>query len=188
MKKIIISAIVLATTVFANAQVIIGDATGTAADKTSVLLEFAKTGTGDRGIVLPYVTILPASPVGGTIILDATTATAAKVKYYDGTDWVDLSGESGDVTAVLGIQNSATESTTAKAIIGEASSSADGVLVLESNTPIIGPDVRKAMVLPQVNDVQDILKPAPGMMVYVNKTGFKRLAVFNGTKWSYWKP
>ena len=116
--------------------------------------------------------------------MDATTATAATVKYYNGTAWIPLGGTAvgqvGNVSSALGIQTSATESTTAKAIIGAQTSAADGVLVLESTT--------KAMVLPQVADVQDILKPAPGMMVYVNKTGAKRLAVFNGSRWSYWKP
>lgn len=56
----------------------------------------------------------------------------------------------------------------------------DGVLVLESKT--------KAMVLPTVDDVNSIPSPSPGMMVFVNKTGAKRLAVFNGTVWSFWKP
>jgi hypothetical protein len=46
----------------------------------------------------------------------------------------------------------------------------------------------KAMVLPMVLDTNNIPDPAPGMMVYVNKTGAKRLAVFNGNKWTYWKP
>ena len=186
MKKLL-SPILLGSMALFNAQVIIGDAVGTVplANKASVLLEFAKgSGTGNRGIVLPYVTTLPVSPEGGTIILDATTATAATVKYYNGTAWIPLGGTAvgqvGNVSSALGIQTSATESTTAKAIIGAQTSAADGVLVLESTT--------KAMVLPQVADVQDILKPAPGMMVYVNKTGAKRLAVFNGSRWSYWKP
>ena len=52
--------------------------------------------------------------------------------------------------------------------------------VLASNT--------KAMVLPTVADVQNIPSPSPGMMVYINKAGAKRLAVYNGSKWSFWKP
>jgi hypothetical protein len=44
------------------------------------------------------------------------------------------------------------------------------------------------MVLPTVQDVQNIPSPSAGMMVYINKEGAKRLAVFNGSKWSYWKP
>ena len=121
--------------------------------------------------------------VGGAIILDATTPTAARMKYYNGTAWVDLSGQDADITSALANQPTilqAPENPTSKAIIGARTSSADGVLVLESNS--------KAMVLPTVADVQNIPSPSPGMMVYVNKVGAKRLAVFNGSKWSYWKP
>ena len=46
----------------------------------------------------------------------------------------------------------------------------------------------KAMVLPQVNKVSDIPGHSAGRMTYVNKSGAKRLAVFNGSKCSYWKP
>ncbi|MGS0749093.1 hypothetical protein [Halpernia sp. GG3] len=44
-----------------------------------------------------------------------------------------------------------------------------------------------AMVLPTVSDVANIPSPSPGMMVYVNKSGSKRLAVYNGKKWSFWQ-
>lgn len=178
--------ILLAMMSGAQAQVIIGDATGTAADKTSVLLEFAAG--QNKGIIVPYVRSLPTSNalVGGAIILDATTATNARMKFYNGTTWVDLSGQNGNLTSpvnYLTVQPDATvalETAASKTIIGAVSSTADGVLVLESNT--------KAMVLPTVLDVQNIPSPSPGMMVYVNKTGAKRLAVFNGSKWSFWKP
>ncbi|KIA88170.1 hypothetical protein [Kaistella jeonii] len=178
MKKLI-SAILLTGFTLGNAQVIIGDAIGTASVKTSVLLEFA---LGNKGLILPYVRTLPApAPITqGTILLDASTATAARVKFSNGTSWVDLSGQDANVTAALTIQPTSVVETTSKSIIGARSSSADGVLVLESST--------KAMVLPQVNKVSDIPSPSPGMMVYVNKTGAKRLAVYNGSKWSYWKP
>lgn len=161
-------------------QVIIGDEVGTATDKTSVLLEFAND--GNKGIVLPYVTTVPSNPVEGTIILDASTATEARVKYYNGigadSGWVDLSGVDADVSAELADQPATAESAGAKVIIGAAASNADGVLVLESSA--------KAMVLPIVEDVADIPTPSPGMMVYINKTGSKRLAVYNGSKWSFW--
>ncbi|MFC6268934.1 hypothetical protein [Frigoriflavimonas asaccharolytica] len=166
-----------------NAQVILGDATGTAAVKTSVLLEFAAG--QNKGIIVPYVRTLPtgAALVPGSIILDATTAATARMKYYNGTTWVDLSGQDAVLTTILTSQPTAAiapETANSKAIIGATSSSADGVLVLESTT--------KAMILPIVADVQNILSPSPGMMVYVNKAGAKRLAVYNGSKWSFWKP
>lgn len=175
MKKLILS-IFLATVSFANAQIIIGDAVGTALVKTSVLLEFAAG--QNKGIIVPYVRTMPATPAEGTILLDANSSTTARMKYYNGT-WQDLSGQDGNVTAALANQpTSITE--TGKSIIGATSSPADGVLVLESAT--------KAMVLPIVADVQNIPSPSPGMMVYINKFGRKRLAVFNGTRWSYWAP
>ena len=179
MKKII-ATLFLGSITLVNAQVIIGDAVGTAAVKTSVLLEFAAG--QNKGFILPYVRTIPASPAEGTLILDASSPTAARVKYYNGS-WVDLSGQDGNVTTALAQQPTAIqapETTVSKAIIGAATSSADGVLVLESTT--------KAMVLPIVSDVNNIPSPSAGMMVYVNKAGAKRLAVFNGKHWVYWAP
>ena len=182
MKKVIFT-LLIASFSFANAQVILGDAVGTATNKTSVLLDFAAN--QNKGIIVPYVRTLPTGTalVGGAIILDATTATTARVKFYNETAWVDLSGQNADVTTALAKQPTGITETNAKAIIGATSSTADGVLVLESNT--------KAMVLPTVADVQNIPSPSPGMMVYVagvSPTFYKRLAVFNGSKWSFWKP
>ena len=166
-------------------QVIIGDNIGTATNKTSVLLDFAAG--QNKGIILPYVrtipttTINPQALVGGSILLDSSTPNQARVKYYNDTTWVDLSsGNNGNVSAFLTIQPNVTEISNAKAIIGATSSSADGVLVLESST--------KGMVLPMTSDVNNIPSPAPGMMVYINKTGAKRLAVYNGSVWTFWKP
>ena len=185
MKKII-TTLLLTTMFIANAQVIIGDAVGTTTVKTSVLLEFAAN--QNKGLILPYVRTIPsgAKLTEGTILLDASNPTQARVKYYNGT-WKDLSGQAADFTTPSLLPNFGTEqpttiieNTNSKAIIGASSSAADGVLVLEST--------RKAMVLPTVTDVQLIPSPSPGMMVYINKTGAKRLAVFNGSKWSFWKP
>lgn len=180
MKKIIISTLLISASFSQiHAQVIIGDATGTATDKTSVLLEFANT--NDKGIILPYVRSKSGITEEGTIILDATDATKARIKYYNGS-WVDLSGQDANISTALADQPTTTqvsEGTSSKAIIGSQTSNADGVLVLESKT--------KAMVLPIVTDVNNIPSPSPGMMVYV-KGANKRLAVFNGSKWSFWKP
>lgn len=181
--KNIVSILLLVVSGTAFSQVIIGDALGTATDKTSVLLDFA-TGQS-KGIILPYVKVKPAGAglVEGTIILDATDPTKAKVKYYNGSPtWVDLSnGNEADITSAMSIQYSTiTEDASAKTIMGSNFSAADGVLVLESAT--------KAMVLPMVASTDDVPNPAPGMLVYVNKTGAKRLAVFNGEGWTYWKP
>jgi len=169
-------------------QVIFGDAIGTASNKQSVLVDFAAG--QNKGIILPYVRTVPsgAGLVEGTIMLDASDATKAKVKYYNGVidtespdGWVDLSNRhEADITTAMTSQPQPIEDTSAKVIIGSNTTTADGVLVLESNA--------KAMILPMIQDTNDILNPAPGMIVYINKTGSKRLAVYNGGGWTYWKP
>ncbi|SFI12593.1 hypothetical protein [Halpernia frigidisoli] len=182
-----------------NAQVIIGNSTGGAeADKSAVLLEFASG--KNKGIIVPYVRILPTIAnglVGGTIVLDAslpalTPGTNSRVKFYAGADgWKDLSGQDANLVSTDPLKEnymasqpalSIIEGASTKAIIGDLPllpSNADGVLVLNST--------KKAMVLPIVADVQNITSPSPGMLVYVNKSGAKRLAVYNGSKWSFWK-
>ncbi|WP_312767769.1 hypothetical protein [Epilithonimonas sp.] len=159
-----------------SSQVIFGNSAGTASDKTSVLMEFPNT--GNRGLILPYVTDKSAITAAGSIILDASIPTDAKVKYYTGTTWVDLSVQSADVSSYLTIQPPAKENSTAKVIIGDNTSSTDGVLVLESTN--------KAMVLPIVPSYQNIINPAPGTMALVNNGGIKTLAVYNGIQWSFW--
>ena len=179
MNKFISSAIVLFCSQLFFSQVIIGGTAGSSANKTSVLLEFEGQ---NKGIILPYTRELPSSPAEGTLLLDSSSPTAARVKYYNGS-WIDLSGQDADVTSALAVQptsSQVTEDDNAKTIIGAASSQADGVLVLESQT--------KAMLLPSVESTDDIASPSPGMIVYINKAGAKRLAVFNGSKWSYWMP
>ena len=185
--KHILSILAIAASSTAFSQVIIGDDIGTATDKTSVLLEFAAN--QNRGIILPYVRTLPTGTglVEGTILTDATDQENATVKFYNGgtrnNGWYFLNAnKNGSLVSALSTQPTAaqvTEDTEAKVIIGASSSSADGVLVLES--------ADKAMVLPMVNSTDDIPRPAPGMMVYLNGTN-KRLAVYNGIYWAYWAP
>lgn len=190
--KNILSIICIVISAYSSAQIIIGDAVGTApaGQKTSVLLEFAAG--QNKGLILPYVRTIPTGTalVEGTIILDASDATRAKVKYYNGitngglSGWIDLSGgHEANISTSMTLQptsSTVTEDTGAKVIIGANTSLADGVLVLESTS--------KALILPIVNDTNNIPDPAPGMMVYINKAGAKRLAVYNGGGWTYWKP
>lgn len=146
----------------------------------SVSLDF---GTGNRGMVLPWVTSTAAvtGVVNGTMVYDLTDK-KVKVKYN--AAWKDLSvntqGTTVDpLTSVDGvlIQNSATENTLAKSAIGTLTAT-PGILVLEDTT--------KAMVLPKVASPHlNIINPAPGMIVY--DTFNKQLAVFNGFVWSFWK-
>ena len=177
MKKLLI---ILSVTGSAPAfsQVIIGNASGSATDKTSVLLEFPEG--QNKGIILPYTRSLPSSPDEGTLLLDASASTAARIKYYNGS-WIDLSGQNADLTSALSSQPSnaqVSEESNAKVIIGSGTSSANGVLVLESQT--------KALLLPAAESTDEIPDPSPGMIIFIRKNGAKRLAVFNGNKWSYW--
>lgn len=193
MKKIIIS-LLSGISFMGTAQIIIGGTNGTAPsnNKAAVLIEF-ESGQ-NKGIILPYVRTMPSSAdvTPGTILLDASinNATQSKVKYYapsnvnaDVSGWVDLSaGNEANISSLMNIQpisGAVTEDLASKAIIGANTSSANGVLVLESTT--------KVMVLPQVASTNDIKDPAPGMMVYLNGTN-KRLAIYNGSKWTYWAP
>lgn len=174
--KNILSILILMLSQILFSQMVIGNNIGTASNKSSVLLEFANE--NNKGIILPYVRTLPSLPVEGTIVLDATDVTKARVKYYKGS-WFDLSGADANITTEMSDQPSSAEDPSSSVVIGDASSE-KGVLVLESNT--------KSLLLPIVSDVNNIPSPSPGMMVFVNKTGAKRLAVYNGAYWSFWKP
>lgn len=175
MKKLLVLSVLVFTGNIIFSQVIYGNSVGTASNKTSVLMEFAKT--ENRGLILPYVTDKSGVFAPGSIILNATTANAAKAEFYDGTNWNDLSFNTANVSSFLGIQPVAKENPDAKVIIGNNTSSADGILVLESAT--------KAMVLPTVNSYKDIVNPAPGMMVLQDNGTEKVLAFYNGSKWTF---
>ena len=177
MKNIIISMFTLFTTC-AFAQVAIGKAS---VSSPSVSLEF---GTGNKGILLPWVTGVSTvtGAVNGTLVYN-TTDKKVYVKYASG--WKDLSVDATGTTIDpinnvdgLTLQNSLNDLDTAKVSIGTPTST-PGILVLE--------DTNKAMVLPKVASPHlKIVNPSPGMMVY--DTTKKQLAVFNGTVWSFWKP
>ncbi|MFA7447778.1 MAG: hypothetical protein WCY77_05030 [Weeksellaceae bacterium] len=177
MKNILITATLSLLFGFSQAQIAIGKNNVSTA---SVSLEF---GNENRGLLLPWVTAETAvvSPENGTIIYDAA-ANKVKVKYVAG--WQDLSIDAAGTTINpntgidgLLIQNGLAENTDAKVSIGEPTD-VNGILVLE--------DTDKAMVLPLVESPDlNIINPTPGLMVY-NPTS-QRLAVFNGTVWSFWK-
>lgn len=144
---------------------------------TDVILDFKAN--ENRGIILPWVTKESdvTAPVGGTLVFDSNDK---KVKYYKaGTEatWVDLSINTGNVD--LSIQQAFDENAEAKpTVIGSRTSTASGVLVLESTT--------KAMVLPKMESPHlNILSPKAGTMAF--DTESKMLCVFNGTEWSFWK-
>ncbi|WDF48177.1 hypothetical protein PQ459_06790 [Chryseobacterium sp. KACC 21268] len=187
-KTAIILTIFLSALAFS--QVRIG-ATNSAANvsSTSVLLEFGTD--GNKGIILPYVETVPTganNSKGGTIIFDVSANTEYKVKIKnENNGWKDLSGISGYSSNVetavktpqalpLADQNNA------KVIIGDANTTTDGVLVLDSTD--------KALVLPIVSSYTAIINPSPGMMAFLKglTADEHRLIIFNGQKWTFWKP
>ncbi|WP_262149495.1 hypothetical protein [Chryseobacterium foetidum] len=189
MKKILIT-ITLGASLITYSQIRIGGTnsiTGLTND-TSVLLEFGTD--NNKGIILPYVETVPTganNSKGGTMIFDVSANGQYKVKVKnENSGWTDLSGQSGYSTAVANIvktpQALLTDNPEAKAIIGNSSTTTEGVLVLDS------PD--KAMILPIVSDYTAIKDPSPGMIAFLKGTTSDkhRLIVFNGVQWSFWKP
>lgn len=192
MKKIIIPIISFASAIMYS-QVKIGEKTITAnpdLSTLSVLLEFGDT--KNKGIILPYVETVPTEgsvqAKGGTLLFDVSANTQYKVKVKnENTGWTDLSVQSGYSTSIENTVKTPQASplndkADAKVIIGSETSASDGVLVLESAT--------KAMVLPIVEDYNAILNPSPGMLAFLKgiTTDKHRLIVFNGQKWTFWKP
>ena len=197
MKRIILLlSLFLSKLVFS--QVIIGVASGSTPNdkKAAVLLEF-ENGL-NKGIILPYVRTLPSGIglEGGTMLLDSTDPTKARVKYYapgnpnaDTNGWVNLSQKSEAnlilPTDYMQIQptsigvHAVLEDLNGGVIIGSETSNAKGVLILESTT--------RSLILPKVSSTDLIKNPAPGMVVYLNGVN-KRFAVFNGAKWTFWAP
>lgn len=166
-KNIILLIIVLVLgCINTNAQTVIGKKT---ADGDAVL-DFASGTT--RGVILPAVETLPATPANGTFLLDKNDST---IKMYEDGVWVALSA-SGNTDAV--VDYSGTVDNGKQTVIGALETTVDGVLVLES------PD--KALVLPKIADPHlNVKSPYPGMICY--DTTKKAMAVFNGGVWSYWQ-
>ncbi len=151
------------------AQVAIGKQ---AVDGNSTVLDFNNGSGNTKGLILPATSGLPTgSLVNGTFVFDVSDN---KVKMYENDVWKPLS-DAGSSGAVV-VNNSAEVGK--GVVIGASSSTADGVLVLES------PD--KAMILPQISVPHiNVKSPYPGMMCY--DTASKTLAIFDGSVWNYWK-
>lgn len=127
-----------------------------------------------KGIILPNVTnSATMTPVTrGTIVYDQTTKNA---QYFNGA-WKSLNVLSSG-TASAPLPGNDVAGTLVGAIIGKQNSTAQGVLILESDS--------KALILPKViNPVSAVKSPVPGMICYdpVKKV----MAVYNGKDWSFW--
>lgn len=180
MKKLIYITLCFATSII-NAQVSIGGNQNV--NGNSTLLDFAGNTATDasadqetanfRGIILSAVDSSPSltSANNGTFLFDKSTK---KVRMFENSIWVDLTDEGSDENLVTNTSAEVGNGT----IIGADTSSATGVLVLES--------ADKAVVLPQIKNPHLTVKgPYAGMMCY--DTVSNSLAVFDGTNWSYWK-
>ncbi|WDF48593.1 hypothetical protein PQ459_08950 [Chryseobacterium sp. KACC 21268] len=177
MKKIIFITLLSLIITNSNAQVAIGKPDVTNA---SVILEFDNNDLNKKGIILSAVenlnnvlsTTNPASN-NGTFVFDRNDD---KVKMYENNGWVNLS-DPGSETKITP-NTSAETSSNQGVIIGSATSTAKGVLVLEAEN--------KAMILPWIQHPSTNVKnPYPGMMCY--DTASRTLAVFDGSVWNYWK-
>ncbi len=149
-----------------NAQVAI--------EKTSVdgssILDF-KSGT-TKGIILPALSSIPVSPNNGFL---AFYKVDARVYMYQNNTWVPLTEGNGNASAIT---NNASSEIGNGAIIGATTSSATGVLVLESSN--------KALTLPKVDRPHlNVKGPYPGMICY--DTASNTIAVFDGSYWNFWK-
>lgn len=177
MKNIIFTAVFSLVIINVKAQVAIGKV---AITNASVILEFDNATTNKKGIILSGVenvnnAITTATPAAnnGTFVFDRSDD---RVKMYQNQTWVNLS-DPGSKTKITP-NTSAEVVPNQGTIIGSATSSAKGVLVLEAPN--------KAMVLPWItNPHLNVLNPYPGMMCY--DTTSRSLAVFDGTVWNYWK-
>lgn len=157
--------------VSASAQIAVGK---TNINGNSTLLDFEDSAGNVKALILPATDNVPAGLTAdnnGTFLFDKSDQ---KLKMFENTTWKDLS-DAGDATSAT---NNATAEKGNGVIIGAASTSAVGVLVLES--------ANKAMILPKVAKPHlNIKSPHVGTMCY--DTVSKSLAVFDGLNWNYWK-
>lgn len=163
----IAAALMVFNSVFA--QVAIGKQT---VDGNSTVLDFDNVPGNTKGLILPAISGFPTGTlVNGTMIFDITDN---KVKVYENDTWKSLSDAGNSSTVVA---NNSAESGKG-VIMGDAVSTADGVLVLESQN--------KAMILPKITTPHlSVKNPYPGMICY--DTTSKTLAIFDGSVWNYWK-
>ena len=128
-----------------------------------------------KGIILPNVikSADMTSVTRGTLVYDIDTKNP---QYYDGS-WRTLNTLLTTGVAPA-IRLAGTDLTTPGVIIGSRTSSAEGVLILESSS--------KALILPKVvNPVGTVHSPVAGMICYDPEK--KIMAVYNGKDWSFWK-
>lgn len=168
MKKILLTSFfftLLYTNVSAQLVITEGDLNGVEITESSLVqFEDGKT----KGIILPANDKAPQNPTNGTFIFDLSDV---KIKMFENGKWVSISDRGSYPTMYNDYDIG--EGVT----IGAETSTAEGVLVLES------PD--KALVLPRVENIStDVVAPYPGMICY--DIASKSVAIFDGIQWNYW--
>ena len=136
------------------------------------ILDFSINPIG--GIILPAVTTLPtgAGATNGTLLYDYNNK---NIKIRVNNSWKAYTIENGNNSQIN--LNTSTDIGDG-IIIGNSTSSADGVLILESSS--------KALILHKIDGPHlNISNPYPGTICY--DTYNKSLAVFDGSKWYFWK-
>lgn len=161
-------------------------AIGKGSTRDGVILDFDETTGNTKGIILPIVSIdsLNYTYSNGTILVDRNDKT---VKIRWNNSWRKLSDEGSFDAQMVGSEPHTTAAVfmtnivadpDSKVIIGDQSSTADGILVLESPN--------QALVLPKVEEPHlNVPKPVAGTICY--DTEAKAIAIFDGKVWSYWK-
>ncbi len=135
-------------------------------------LDVTAIGGDNKTLILPIVSTIASGTEQGTIWFDAADDI---IKYQSATGAVAMTSPGTDVMSPLTIDNTLTDQN-GGTIIGAQSSTAPGVLVLESSD--------KAMVLPVVNGVLSVTDPEAGSIVYDKVE--KAIAVYTGKEWFFW--
>lgn len=162
MKKVLFL-FLLGCSIQGMAQIAIGKSTVT---NSSCLLEF---GPEVRGIRMPLVSNATAITTSqGSMVFDTTTGS---FRYFNGTSW--STATAGGTT---GGSPTGADSGNGVIIGANTTTATGGALIMEATN--------KALVLPQGNNVEyRILTPARGLMLW--DTAKKAVAVYDGTKWTY---
>ena len=182
--KVQITILLLTLSNLAFSQVLIGENDIPPTNESSILEFSPNDGTATKGIILPVATIDSNFPLtNGTIVMDKDTKT---IKVYSNNEWIELTDEGSFDTQKDGSNNDITTARTiyttddigSGVILGNTTSTASGVLVLEDDT--------KALILPKVvNPHLNIKSPVAGTICY--DTTSNSVAIFDGKVWSYWK-
>lgn len=166
LKKIISATSFLIFCLNLNAQVAIGKPSV----QGSSILDFADSTT--NGIILPATATFPASPTNGTLIFNRTDS---RVYMRQNSNWIALTEGNGNSSSLI---NNPTSEVGNGVVIGANTSSATGVLVLESSS--------LALTLPKIDRPHlNVKAPYPGMICY--DTASNTVAVFDGAYWNFWK-